>query len=51
VNDGAARAALKRLLGALPLAAEASQWLKPGHATPIDQPEEFNRLVLEFLRE
>jgi len=35
VNDGAARAALKRLLGALPLAAEASQWLKPGHATPI----------------
>lgn len=35
MNDGAARTALKRLLGAVPLAAEASQWLKPGHAAPI----------------
>jgi pimeloyl-ACP methyl ester carboxylesterase len=21
-----------------------------GHATPVDQPEEFNRMVLEFLQ-
>lgn len=35
MSDRRARAALKALLGALPLAAEASQWLKPGHAAPI----------------
>jgi hypothetical protein len=35
VNDGAARTAFKRLLGGIPLAAEASQWLKPGRAAPI----------------
>ncbi len=35
MNDGATRAALKRLLGGVPLAAEASQWFKPRHAAPI----------------
>lgn len=35
MNDGAARAVFKRLLGGVPLAAEASQWLKPRHAAPI----------------
>jgi hypothetical protein len=35
VTDGASRAAFKRLLGGVPLAAEASQWLKPRHAAPI----------------
>jgi hypothetical protein len=35
MSEGRARAALKAAAGALPLTAEVSQWLKPGHGTPI----------------
>jgi hypothetical protein len=35
VSQVEARTAAKRLISGLPLAAELSQWLKPGHAVPI----------------